>query len=207
MHLKRNKLTTKIPIARKGTSYVARARSNYKFGVPVVIAVRDILKLARTSKEVKYAVSKGLIKINGRKVKDINECVKLFNILEAEKKFVLTILPTGRFSLKETKDNFKTCKIIGKKIMKNKKVQFNLHDGTNLVSNEKLNIGDSLEFGFDSKIKKIVHLNKGAKAFVISGRNIGLEGKVEEVKDNKVILKLNEDERKVELDKSHIIAI
>ena len=53
MHQSRQKATTRLPIRRKGTQYVAVASSSLENSVPVVIAVRDILNLARTKKEVK----------------------------------------------------------------------------------------------------------------------------------------------------------
>ena len=56
MHLTRAQASNKIPIPRKGSKYVARPLMNLKDSVPVVIAVRDMLKLARTAKEVKKMI-------------------------------------------------------------------------------------------------------------------------------------------------------
>ena len=124
-HLKRTKAIRRLPIKRKGTKYIARASNHVKDGIPVVIAVRDILKLARNAKEVKKMVNEGLIKINGKKVKDIKESIRLFNILEADKRYVLTVLPTGRFSFEETNSNYRLCSVSNKKMLRNKKIQLN----------------------------------------------------------------------------------
>jgi ribosomal protein S4E len=53
MHQTRQQATTRLPITRKGTKYVARASSDLENSVPVVIAMRDILKLAKTKREVR----------------------------------------------------------------------------------------------------------------------------------------------------------
>ena len=113
MHKKRQTLTTKVPIQRKGTKYVARASSHINDSVPVIIALRDMLKLAQTIKEVKYMIHTKLLKINGRPVKDYRESIRLFNIFEADKKYVLKLLPTnpllffqkGFFSQNQNKEN------------------------------------------------------------------------------------------------------
>ena len=64
MHLKRQEAITKLPIPRKGTKYVARALSHLDNSVPVVIAVRDMLRLARTTSEVKKMIHEKIFKLN-----------------------------------------------------------------------------------------------------------------------------------------------
>ena len=56
MHQTRKEATNKLPVRRKGTKYLARARSHLNDSVPVVIAVRDMLGLAIKSKEVKQMI-------------------------------------------------------------------------------------------------------------------------------------------------------
>ncbi|MCH7568254.1 MAG: hypothetical protein IIA87_02430 [Nanoarchaeota archaeon] len=207
MYLKRAKAIKKLPIRRKGTKYVARASSHIKDGVPVVIAVRDMLGLAKTAKEVKEIIKEKLIKINGKIVKNPKESIRLFNVLEIGKKYRLTILPTGKFSFEEIKDSVRLCKIINKKILRGKKIQLNFHDGTNILSNENINIGDSIELDFDGKIRKVISFEKGKNSFVISGRSVGLIGVVKGLGSRKVIIKFKDSDKEVELDKSHVIVI
>src|SRR3989338_6238831 len=99
MHQTRKGSTTKLPVPRKGTKYLVRASSHVRNSVPVLIAIRDMLKLARNSNEVKGLIHTKSLKINGKMVKDYHESIKLFNILEADKPYVLSILPSGIFSL------------------------------------------------------------------------------------------------------------
>ncbi|MEO0238267.1 MAG: hypothetical protein ABIN35_08560, partial [candidate division WOR-3 bacterium] len=67
-----------------GTKYVVRAIDNPNNSVPVLVAVRDILKLARSAREVQKMINSKILKINGRPVKDWHETIKLFNIFESK---------------------------------------------------------------------------------------------------------------------------
>jgi len=206
MHQKRQEVTTKIPIPRKGTKYVVRASSHLKEAVPVVVAVRDILKLARTSKEVKRMINNNLLKINGKLVKDLRESIKLFNLFEADKLYHLALSNTHRFVFKEHKQkNERLCKIIGQKLLKGSKIQINLHDGTNIISGKKFKVGDSLYLDLSGKITKHVSVEKGKNAFVMSGKYAGLNGKIESTKDKKAVIKFTDKEGSAELSISQII--
>ena len=206
MHLKRSHLSRKLPLPKKGTKYIARANSNSRDGLPVVVAVRDMLKLAKTSKEVQFMINNNLLKINGRNVKNVKESLVLFNIFEADKIYELGILPTGRYTFEETKAKSRTCKVSGKTNLKNKKAQLNLHDGTNVLVSlkEKVKVGDSVEMNFNGKLGKVIPLEKGKKITVISGKNVGLHGKIQKIDGIKIKIKFDEIDKEVELDKSHI---
>jgi len=205
MHLKRAEVRKIIPIQRKSTKYVARASNNSRNGVPVIIAIRDMLNLARNVKEVKLMVAEKLLKLNGRQIVDYKEGIKLFNVLEADKKYILTILKTGRYAFEEIKEDTRIAKIIGKKILRGKKVQINLHDGTNIFSDEKVSVGDTLVLDFKNKVKKVLPLSVGKEVFIISGKSMGNTGKIKEINGKKVIIQM--EDREVSLNSSYIIVI
>ncbi len=190
MHQTRQEITTRLPLERKGTKYVARASSDLENSVPVLIALRDILKLAKTKKEVKSMINQKILKINGRDVIDYHESVKLFNILEAGKSYTLKLTPTRKFFLEEVKDGKeRLCKVVGKKLVGKNKIQLNLHDGTNVLWDKKVKIGDSLYLDLSGKIKRHVPLEKGKEIFVIGGRYEGQHGKVDDVSGKKASIK------------------
>ena len=208
MHLKRQKASTKLPIPRKGTKFIARALSHIDNSVPVVIAVRDMLKLAKNTEEVKKMIQNKLLKINGRFVKDYRHSIKLFNIFEAGKSYFLTILPTRKFAFEETKDkNLRLCKMINKKILKDGIIQLNLHDGSNVISKDKIPVGDSVYLDFEGKIKKHVSLEKGKKIMIITGKYLGLRGNIESLKENKLIISLDDKNKSAELKSWQVVAI
>lgn len=204
---KRQTVTTRIPVHRKGTKYVARASSNLTNGVPVVIALRDMLKLARNAKEVQSMVNQKLLKINNREVKDIHESIVILNHLTADKTYRLILNPQNRFTFEETKEKTRPCKIIGKKLIGKNKIQINLHDGTNIISKEKLNVQDTVYLDEKNKITKHVQLENGKPCFVISGKHQGNHGTIEDIHDNIAKVKLKEEHSVSEIEKRRVIAL
>ncbi len=195
MHQTRQESLTEFPIPRKGTKYIARASDTRTRAVPVLIAVRDILKLARTAREVQKMVNAKMLKLNGKVVINYHESIKLFNIFEADKVYKLILLPTRKFSFEETKDkDVRLCKVTGKKVLPKNTTQLNLHDGSNVLTKEKININDSVYLDFSGKIKKHIVFDKGKSAFVLSGKYAGNEVKIEGVKDKLVTIKLKDKE-------------
>ena len=70
MHLKRQKTPKKWPIARKGTAFVVRPLSNLANGIPMLIVLRDMLKVAQNRKEVKNAINSRNILLNLKPIID-----------------------------------------------------------------------------------------------------------------------------------------
>jgi len=208
MHLTRIESTTKLPIQRKGTKYIARTKGSLQNSVPVVVAVRDMLNLARTTKEVEYMVRNKLLFLNGRNVRDIHEAINLFNIISAGKHYKLSLNLSGKFNFEEIKDSdSRQCKIIGKKSQKKRTTQFNLHDGTNILSKEKLNIGDTVTLNKEGKIISHTPLERGKECIVISGKYSGHKGKIE-ARDGRIIqVNLKNDDKKVFLREESVFAI
>jgi len=204
-HQTRNKSTIKLPIRRKGTKYVAKALSHSYDSVPVVIAVRDMLHLASTAKEVRHLIKEKVLKINGRPVRDYRESIRLFNILEAGKIYVLTILPTGRFAFEPSEKQERLCKVINKKLISGNRIQINLHDGSNIITKEKISVGDSVYLSPDGKIKSHVSLEKGKKVFIMSGKYIGFTGVINSMKDNLVNISL--DSHDTVIGKEQVVAL
>lgn len=205
MHLTRAETARRIPIKRKGSPYIARPLSHLHSSVNVLVAVRDMLGLARTAHEVKEMIKEKKLKINGRVVRDFHEPIILLSLFEADKRYILSVLTTGRFVLKETKQTTRFAKIVGKRLLRTGVVQFNSHDGTNFISKEKVNVGDSAEIDLHSKPISFVKLDKGTKVFVARGRAQGHEGTVSRVEGKKVSVKLHD--RTVELSSAEVIAL
>lgn len=206
MHQTRQQITKRLPLKRKGTKYVVRASENLRNAVPVLIAVRDLLNLAKTKKEVKKMITQRILKINGREVMDYHESINLFNVFEAGKNYVLKLSPTRKFFFEETKDGKeRLCKVTGKKLIAKNKIQLNLHDGTNIIGDSKTKIGDSLYLDLSGKVKKHISLEKGREIFVIGGKYEGQSGKVESISGKKISIKLKD--KSTVLDMENIIVL
>lgn len=205
MHLKRQKTVTKLPIPRKGTTYIARASSHYKNSVPVVLAVRDMIKLARTTKEVKKMINQKFLKINNKPVKNHRESIRLFNIFEADKTYILTLLPTRKFIFSPHPSSPRLVKIINKKLQKNNKIQLNFHDGSNMVSDIKVNTNDSLLIDSSNKVIKHLPAKEDSSILILSGKYIGKKGKITNIEGKQITTKINDIDKPVNLNVSQII--
>ena len=207
MHKTRNETPKTWPIARKGTKYIVVASHNKRAGIPLLILLRDILKIAKKRKEVERILRDGKIKVNGKIVRDEKYALLLLDILNIGEKNYKLILENRKFKFEDTKEKEKIAKIIGKKILHKGKVQINLNDGRNLIVKEKMNIGDSLAINFEGKITRKIELKENSKIIVISGSHIGEEGKVEKINREKKTAEININKKKVNLDLKRIMAI
>jgi small subunit ribosomal protein S4e len=208
MHLTRIESTKKFPITRKGDKYLARPLMSTEDSVSVSLALRNMLKLVKTTKELKQLIHHKMLKINDRIVKDYRDSIKLFSIFEAgNQAFRLTILPTKKFTFETASDKKRLCKVIGKRLVSGNKIQINLHDGTNLISKDKINTNDTIYLDFSGKVLSHIPFEKAKNVFVMSGKYTGLEGKVQSMKDGKAMIKFKGKEDASELGANHLIAI
>lgn len=191
-HLKRQKAPKRWPIPRKGTKYVVRPNFNPQKGVPILIILRDMLKITQNRKEVKRVLYEKKILLNNKLVRDDKNSVLLFDtisIIPSKKYYRITLSKIGKYSLEEIKENElnnKITKVIGKKILKGKKVQLNLRGGSNFISEIKCNIGDSVILNFkDKKIEKCLPLKEKSKVVVFNGKHAGKIGIVRKLKSER----------------------
>jgi len=185
MYIKRQAISKDWPIPRKGTKYLIRASHNQQNGIPILIILRDILKIAKNRKEVKKILNSKLVSLNGRIIKKENLTVFPFDIVKIkDKTYELGFSDKGKFEARECKRAELISKVVGKKILKKKKTQLNLLYGKNSLSEEKINIGDSVVFD-KGKIVKVIKLEEGKEAIVFSGKYKGEVGKIEKI-ENKI---------------------
>ena len=148
MYLKRQKAPKKWPVPRKGTKYIVKPSFNLKSGIPILIVLRDILKLAKNKKEVKKTLHSKNILVNSKQVIDEKFSLSLFDtisIIPSKQYYRINLSKSGKFNVSEIKKSEvdkKIAKIIGKKILKRKKTQLNISDGRNFISDIKCNLND-----------------------------------------------------------------
>ncbi len=187
MYLKRQNIGKFWPLPRKGTKYLAVPTHNKKNSIPLIVGMREILGLVKNKKELKKILNEKKVKINEKIIRETNYPLEFFDILQLvdpNKYYKAGLGKNRKFYFEEIyKDvNKKIIKIIGKKILKKKITQLNLMDGRNILSKEKVKIGDSVLFNFEkNKIEKIIKMEKGKKSFVFDGKYAGLEGIIEDI--------------------------
>lgn len=215
-YLNRNNFGKFWPIPRKGTTYVAVASHNRKEAMPLIIVMRDVLKLVKNNKELKKLINERQIKINGKDIKEVNYPVSLFDVLGLDglkKNYKMVLLKNKKYSFEEVsgkETSSRPYKVMDKKILSNKEVQLNLMYGKNLIYNDKANVGDSIILDFEDKVIKIVQIKKGENAMVLEGKHAGNSGKIEEVieRGGKKLVKIkSSDGEKINVWIKNIIAV
>lgn len=213
-HLKRHKVPKNWQIHRKGTVYVVRPNSNIQKGIPILIILRDILKIAQNRKEVKKAIHSKNILLNNKIVIDEKNSALLFDtitIVQSKKYYRIELSKKGKFEIKEineTEASKKVSKIINKKILKGKKVQLNLSDGRNFISDIKCNVNDSVLINFkDGKIKKCLQLKEKVKVIVLKGKHSGETGIIDKINTDKKMVEGNIGEKKVNILIKHLMVV
>jgi len=203
-HLKRQKIPKNWPIPRKGTAYVVRPNFNINAGIPVLIILRDILKVAQNRKEVKKALHLKKILLNSKVVKDEKNTVLLFDVITivpAKKSYRMELKEKGKFDLVEVKEseaNKKIAKIIDKKILKGKKTQLNLSDGRNILSEIKCGVNDSVLINLsEGKIEKCLQLKEKEKVIIFAGKHAGEKGTINNINRERKIAELTVNKKQV----------
>lgn len=183
--MKRIAMPKTWPISRKGKPrLIIEPRGSTKYSLPVMVIMRDVLKIVKTRNEAEKVLHEGSILVNNKIVHDAAYPVSIFDVVSIPKikKYYVLLLRREKLALKEIseKDSFiKIFKVIGKKILNKKKMQFNLFGGKNLISNLDAMVNDSVVWDLkEDKIVKHLPLRENAKIFITAGKNSGLEGAV-----------------------------
>lgn len=165
-------------------------------GMPINVILKEILKYAVTTREVKKILNTNEVKVDGIARKDFRFPVGVFDTLEfpsISEQFRIILNKSGRLGLikiKKEEVSVKPSKIVGKTMVRGK-LQLNLYDGKNiLVTSGNYNVGDSVLLSLpDQKITKHLKLDKKSSIFLVGGKHTGEIGHVEDVIQNKIIYK------------------
>jgi small subunit ribosomal protein S4e len=160
--------------------------------MPLLLVVRDMLKLADSSREAKRILNEGNVVVNGKVMKDHKFPVGVFDILSIplikanymvllDKKDKLSLVEVGKRAASK-----KLCRVNGKRMIKEGAVQLNLHDGRNILPGESgagIKTHDSLLISIpDNKIVKHFAYKMGSKVVVIGGKHSAQTGEIEEIR-------------------------
>jgi len=205
MHLKRQEIGKSWSIPRKGTKYLVVASHEKKNGIPMLIVLRDMMKLGKNRKEIKKMLSEGMVSVNGRIVRDDKFALLPFDTLSISKKtYELGFSNKGKFQINEASKEEKILKVLGKKVLKNKVVQLNLLYGKNILSDEKVKVGGSVLIK-DKKIARVIPLEAGREAIVFAGKHRGKKGEIKKVQEGIALLSSNDE--KINIPTKDLMAI
>ncbi len=188
MHQKRLSAPKTWRIPRKsGGRWVVKPSPgpHNKFAIPLLILVRDYLKLADTAREARRIIAAGEILVDGVPRKDYKFPVGLFDVVKIpklEKSYRIVFDEKGRYVPIEIEDDdVKLYKIVNKTMVKGGRIQLNLFDGTNVLADNRYKTKDSILMKIPEK-EIIDHLpfEIGALVMVTGGSHAGEIGRVKD---------------------------
>ncbi len=214
-HLKRIASPKTWAIKRKISTWVTRPQGAHSFelGMPLNTVFKEIIKLAKTSKEVKTILNYKTVLINGKQTKLPDRVFGLFDILtikETKENYTMVLNKQRKLTVKKIdakEASFKISKVIGKTYLKGKKLQLNLHDGINiLIDKDEYKLGDSIILEIPSfKIKNKIAFEKKSLVFITAGKHTGNLAVIEKIEEDKITSQFEQHE--LELDKEQIIVV
>ena len=188
-HLKRHSMPTSWPIQRKVITFVSKPNPgsyNRKYVASVLILLRDVLGVAKNTKEAKFIVHNQEVLVNGKKVTDIKMPVGLFESFEiplTKQKFVMLFDEFGKIKLVESKDSGLTLRVIGKQKIKGGKFQISTMNGFTVLVDEKtfnsIKVEDSVIYNVEKKsVESVLSLKEGNFVYIFDGKYQGKFGEV-----------------------------
>lgn len=191
-HLKRLAAPKFWPILRKEAKWVVKPLPGphpIDRALPMLIVVRDILGLAKTSKEARKLIAEGHFKVDGYVRREYKFPVGLMDVIE--------IIDTGEFfrvvpvpvkvmllvPITKEEASFKLCRIENKTTVKGGRIQLNLHDGKNIEvdadEGRKFRTMSTVKISIpEYKLLDYIPVENGTIAVVIGGINVGRVGRI-----------------------------
>jgi len=192
-HLKRLKAPKFWKVPRKKRSWVVRPSPgpHKKFeSIPLLIVIRDFLNLTDEGRDARKIIKANEVLVDGKPRKDHKYPVGLFDAIEIPKigkryRVVPTSSGLDLIEIPKKEASLKFVRINDKTMVKEGKLQLNLHDGKNLIIEKKgseYKTGDSLLIELPSqKIVDHLKMDKGMLALIVGGENMGKTVTVNEV--------------------------
>lgn len=203
-HIKRQLIPTFWRLAKKDNvfTYSPSPGAHKKAEcIPLGVLVRDILQLTQTGNETKHVLAKGSVLVDARKRTKPDHPVGLFDVIqipEIKKNYSVVAAQSG-LQLEEISSQAaksKVCKIVGKTTLAKGMAQLHLHDGRCILLKQaeakKYKTSDSVLISLEGqKVEKHMEFKVGQQALIFSGKNIGVKGKIKEIRNKKTMLEKN----------------
>ncbi len=179
---------------RKMSKYILRVSPGphpSSEAVPLLVLLRDILKLGRTL-ELRKVIKAGRVKVDSRVVKDKRFPVGLMDTVSVDDLHYRVVLDRGKLDVVEidkVECDKKFVKVIGKHVVKGGKIQYKLSSGRVLLSDKNYDIGSTLLIELPSqKVLKTVEQKKGSKVLITKGKHAGEVAVLQDVIGGRAVL-------------------
>lgn len=156
--------------------------------IPLLLLIRDYLSYADTAREARRIIGTREVMVDGKHQTNSKfPCgfMDVLSILKTKEHYRILLDARGflRLTPIEAKNaKWKLCRIENKTTIKNGKMQLNLHDGRNIITEGDYKTGDVLKITVpEQEITDVFPLAKGNLAMVIGGKHAGEIAEIEEV--------------------------
>lgn len=188
--LKRLTVPVFWPIERKTKKYAVMPSPGPHSMVrclPLGIILRDALGVAQSMKEAREILRNSHVKVNGRKRKRHNFPVGFMDVVEVgDEKYRALADARGLYLRrieKEKEAGIKLCRVENKTCLSGGRLQLNLHDGSNIISDARCSTGDVVLMDMSgASVKEVLRLEKGSAVLITGGHNKGSLGKIIDIK-------------------------
>ncbi|MCS7102974.1 MAG: 30S ribosomal protein S4e [Candidatus Korarchaeum sp.] len=194
-HLKRLAAPGYYPVAKREKVWVVKPRPGphpIDEGIPLLLIVRDVLKLATTTREARKIISMKKIYVDGKPRYDYKFQVGLMDVIsipEVDSHYRVIPDPHRFLKLLEippTESKLKVVKVVGKRTVRGGRMQLSSHDNRNFLFDDgigrEVKPGDSLLIELPSQeIKEVLKLQEGSLVLVTRGRMAGHLGTIKEL--------------------------
>jgi small subunit ribosomal protein S4e len=186
-HLHRLAAPRNYPILRRIKHYIIKVGPGphpKKASLPLLLVLRDMLKIADTQDEIRHILNDKKIIVDEKIRRNPKFPVGFMDTISfLHHHYRLLFKHDGTIDLTKITDEeakTKLCKIVDKTIIRKGKTQLNLHDGRNIIVNDgKYKAGDSIMITLpDQKITKHFPLEKHMLVYIIDGKHIGETAKL-----------------------------
>ncbi len=185
-------------ITRKSKRFVITVRPGphkKNYSVPTAVFLRDTLKIVTSLREAKASIYSGKVKIDGVVRKSLHHAIGLMDVIELENvPDIYRLVPSEKklltpIKINKSEKSKKLVRVISKTTIIKGKMQIGFHDGRSLISDTKVNVGDTCLIQIpDLKILEVIKLESGCQCLVTRGVNAGQIGKIETIEDGTFIL-------------------
>lgn len=199
-HLKRYATPKTWNIKKKGIVFITRPKPGahpISLSMPLSVVLKNLVKCANTTKEVKKLLHNNEILVDGKRVKEHRIPVGLMDVISlmpTKQNFRIVFDAKGKLKVSETdgkESKLKISKITGKTPIKGGKMQINLADSRNIIVDKAdYKVGDSLVIELPSqKIVEHLKFEKGAYVVLVAGKHIASRGVVEKIEKESIAYK------------------
>ncbi len=199
-HLKRIAAPRTWQIERKRGTFITKPNAGphpLNLGLPLVVILRDVLKLASTSAEVQKLLQRNEVLIDGLRRRDSRFIVGFMDVLSIpglQKFYRVALDSKGRlelFPISKEDASLKPCKVTRKTALRGGRLQATLHDGHTVLLDGKsrsVRVGDTLLVELPArKLQEILPAGAGMAVCFLRGKHSGQSGILQEIRGNKAM--------------------